>query len=142
MEGKADTRTKHPHFTPLQSIWQDMKRRGRRGVDPEWTNFWNFFEWAISNKWEPGCTIRRIYSDEPNGPENCYIDFGGKKPINLDEIDAKGGYKNSPCRTCGQEDAGSCTQYKTCIRYRAWLHQSWKDFREAALAKYGKTTID
>ena len=142
MKGKADTRTSHPYFQKLQRIWKDMKRRNRRGIVPEWENFWNFFEWAISNKWEPGCTIRRMYSDEPFGSENCYIDFCGKKPINFDEFNVKGGYKNCPCNVCRHEDGGTCTMYKNCLQYRAWLHQSWKDFREAALAMYGKTTID
>lgn len=140
MEGQADTRTNHPNFALLVRLWQNMKSHSN--IVPEWKNFWNFFEWAISNDWQPGCTIRRFRGNEPKGPENCYIDSCGKKPIDLDDIVVKGGYKNSPCNVCGQEDAGSCTSYKSCIQYRAWLHQSWKDFREAALAKYGKTTID
>lgn len=140
MEGQAENRMNHPHFASLLRLWQNMKSHSH--IDPEWVNFWNFFEWAISNKWEPGCTIRRMQGNQPKGPGNCYIDFGDRKPINFDEFDVKGGSENSPCRTCGSEDAGNCTSYKSCLPYRAWLHQCWKDFREAALAKYGKTTID
>ena len=140
MEGKTDERTNHPHYAKLVLVWRDMKRR-HSGVVPDWMNFWNFFEWAISNKWEPGATIRNYYKGKPKGPENCFIDFKGDGKLDLDEIDIKGGSKNCPCNTCNIEEAGSCTRYKTCLTYRAWIHHSWKGFREAALVKYGKTTI-
>ena len=140
MEGQAETRTNHPYFAHLLRLWKDMKAHG--STAPEWLNFWNFFEWAISNGWEPGCVIRRFESKEPKCPENCYLDFGERKPINLDEVEVKGGYKNSPCHACDKALGEYCTYYKTCLQYRAWLHHSWKDFREAALVKYGKTTID
>lgn len=141
MEGKNDSRMNHPHFAHLLKLWRDMKSRAS-GIAPEWKNFWNFFEWAVDNQWEPGSVIRRLDKSMPKGPENCRIDFGERKPINLAEIKVRGGSENSPCHFCHNEDAGNCTKYKSCLQYRAWLQHSWEDFRKAALAQFGKTTID
>ena len=123
----------------LLAVWKYLKPRN---IAPEWQNFYRFYEWAMANKWEPRAVIRKINRLGPASPENCYLDFGDGTSISLDDIPVKGGSKNSPCNQCEQEEYGSCTQYKTCIRYRAWLHRSWQDFQRAAVALYGKTTIE
>lgn len=71
--------------TPLYSVWQTMKQRctnphcrgyrwyGAKGITlcEEWQRPEPFYEWAISNGYEPGLTIDRINPSEGYSPSNC-----------------------------------------------------------------------
>lgn len=70
---------------PLNRMWCGMKERcgnpnasnyqwyGGKGIRvcDEWMDFNNFFEWAMSNGWEPGLSIDRIDLKGGYSPDNC-----------------------------------------------------------------------
>ena len=71
--------------THLYSIWDSMKRRcekpnnqhydryGARGIKvcPEWHDFEDFEQWALSNGYRDGLSIDRIDNDGDYCPGNC-----------------------------------------------------------------------
>lgn len=78
--------TKHGLYKhPLNIMWCGMKERcnnpnsdnykwyGALGITvcDEWTNFINFYNWAIENGWEDGLTIDRIDYSKGYSPDNC-----------------------------------------------------------------------
>lgn len=80
--GTTHGKSKHP----LYKTWHNMRSRcknpnaskyelyGGRGISvcEEWDkNFEEFFNWSVSNGWEPGKSIDRINSDKGYCPENC-----------------------------------------------------------------------
>ena len=71
--------------TPLHGIWCHIRQRcgnendqcydryGGRGIDicDEWSEFKNFYDWAINNGYESGLSIDRKNNDKGYSPENC-----------------------------------------------------------------------
>jgi hypothetical protein len=73
---------------PLYKVWQNMKNRctnpnvhnwesyGGKGITVciEWANDSKaFYDWAISNGYQPGLTLDRIDSDKDYTPDNCHF---------------------------------------------------------------------
>jgi len=73
---------------PLYGKWRDIKQRcsntkckayrnyGAKGIliCDEWkNNFLSFYNWAITNGWENGLTIDRIYNNKGYCPDNCHF---------------------------------------------------------------------
>jgi predicted DNA-binding protein (UPF0251 family) len=73
------------YLHPLYTVWNKIKQRctnsklkkylryGGRGITicDEWLMFKTFFDWAMSNGWEPGLQINRIINDSNYEPSNC-----------------------------------------------------------------------
>lgn len=69
----------------LYRIWQGMKNRctnpngadwgnyGGRGIEvcPEWMNYENFYNWAISNGYQDSLSIDRVDNNGNYCPQNC-----------------------------------------------------------------------
>ena len=88
---RAETLQKHgKHNTRLYPIWKSMRQRcnnpndryyadyGGRGitVSQEWNEFENFYNWAMSNGYNPDaefgkCTLDRIDNNKGYSPNNC-----------------------------------------------------------------------
>lgn len=128
-----------PGYEALRSKHSAFKSRGN--LAPEFENFWGFYGWAMKQGWKPGAHICVRDWTTYIGPDNCYLRFvvDRKAPEpeqNQEEAVIKGGYQNSPCSGCPNDDGRGCPNYTNCPKYRAWIIASWAQFNAYA-RKYG-----
>ena len=83
---RSETHARHGQSrTKIYAVWKMMRNRtsnpkainykdyGGRGIHlcKEWTDFANFYEWAIKNGYKDGLTIERKNNEKGYSPDNC-----------------------------------------------------------------------
>lgn len=78
---------KHSNDNPLYRVWKSTRQKcqnpnnkaygayGAKGISffPEWEVFDSFYEWAVSNGYEPHYSLNRYDDTRDFTPENCYF---------------------------------------------------------------------